>query len=148
MGLWRCTVNPDLHDLQIAMTLRSLWQRSYLHCYALNSVFDWKRWNVCLFVGSKGRIGFVCFWTVVSELAPPLTGIHYCLFGHKLRPLTSPNGWLIQVKATVGPLFPFLQMITPSGLQGKHLRFSLINNCLQVLMNILYIKKLYKLLVS
>lgn len=63
--------------------------------------------HVYLFVQRQGGIGFICFWTVVLALVPPPTGIHCCLFGHSLRPLTSPNGWLIPVRATVGPLTPF-----------------------------------------
>lgn len=62
-----------------------------------------KRWNVCLFEGRWGGIGLVCFGVVVLALVPPPTRIHCCLFGHQFTPLTSPNGWLIPVKATVGP---------------------------------------------
>lgn len=47
--------------------------------------------GMCLFEGRKVGIGSVCFWTVVSALVPPPTEIHFCLFGHERRPLTSPN---------------------------------------------------------
>lgn len=63
-----------------------------------------KRWNVCLFEGRWGGIGLVCLGVVVLALVPPPTGIHCCLFGHQFTPVTFPNGWLIPVKATVGPL--------------------------------------------
>lgn len=76
-------------------------------------------WNVCLLEGRQGRIGFVCFWTVVLALVPPPTGIHCCLFGHQLRPLTFPNGWLIPLKATVEALVASPVMLPPSGSEGE-----------------------------
>lgn len=66
-----------------------------------------------------GGIGFVCFWTVVLMLVPPPTGIHCCLFGHQLRPLTFANGWLIPVNATMGAHVAIPTMLPPSGLKGE-----------------------------
>lgn len=88
---------------------------------------DRKHSDVYLFEGRKVGIGFVCFWTVVLALVPPPSGIQ-----RWLRPLTSPNGCLILVKATVGPLLPFLPMMPTSGRKGTLPQFY-TEGCLQEL---------------
>lgn len=77
-----------------------------------------KSGGMCVYLrGGEAGLGFVCFGAVVLALVPPPTGIHCCLFGHQLRPLTFPNGWLIPAEATVGPLFQ--QCCLPLVWQGE-----------------------------
>lgn len=116
-----------LHGASNLTSLQILPQWCYLHCYSLNSDSDQKHRDVYLFEGRKVGIGFVCFWTVVLALVPPPSGIQ-----RWLRPLTSPNGWLILVKATVGPLLPFLPMMPTSGRKGTLPQFY-TEGCLQEL---------------
>lgn len=94
---------PSLQDLR--RSWRAYKARDHGNIYTVTfqtQTLTGKQWNACLFEGRWGGIGFVCFRTVVLALVPPPTGIHCCLFGHQLTPLTFPNGWLIPVKATVG----------------------------------------------
>lgn len=119
----RCLEPPWFTE--IVTSPQSLRPRQYLHCYTLNSEsLTGKQRNVCLFERRQGGIGFVCFRTVVFALVPPPTGIHCCLFGHRLRPLTSPNGWLIPVQATVGPVLAFLQCCLPLDLKENSTGFT------------------------